>query len=196
MTPKDTREANEEAMSNRLYIRATPEPYAPLLRGLMELREVFFLIGENQTILWSDASDSPVLLPDSRTRWEEIWSRRVSIIEIAHSHPVGPLGFSREDETTMRALVKALGRPIVFSVVAPDGMVRRTEPVEPSKEPAARVTVEPWWTALLRLASGMVVETRPPLSKKRTAKKQTKKLSAKRTPRNDSPPSEVIPQPE
>src|SRR3954470_22476208 len=91
---------------------------------MVKLREVLLLIGEDDVVLWSDASDSPVALPDSRTRWEAIWSRRDRIVEIAHSHPVGPQAFSREDETTMTALVSALGRPILFSVVAPHGMVR------------------------------------------------------------------------
>jgi Prokaryotic homologs of the JAB domain len=122
------------------------------------LREVFFLLGDDGHVLWSDASDSPVRLPDSRARWEAIWSRRDRIIEIAHSHPVGPLGFSREDETTMRALVTALGRPLLFSVVAPDGMVRRLEPMEleaVSTPSESKIENEPWWTSLLRLASGM-----------------------------------------
>ena len=119
------------------------------------MREVCFLIGEGGSILWSDASDSPVRLPDSRVRWEAIWSRRDRVVEIAHSHPIGPMAFSHEDETTMRALVTALGRPLVFSVVSPDGMVRRAEHVEPTGAPPESVVDEPWWTNLLRLASGM-----------------------------------------
>lgn len=124
------------------------------------VREVFFLIGEGGDVLWSDASDSPVRLPDSRARWEAIWSRRDRIVEIAHSHPVGPLAFSREDETTMRALVTALGKPMLFSVVSPNGMVRRVEQIDVGIYPSCRVTdqEEPWWAALLRLASGMTKE--------------------------------------
>lgn len=126
------------------------------------------LIGEDDVVLWSDASDSPVFLPDSRARWEAIWSRRDRIVEIAHSHPVGPRAFSREDETTMAALVTALGRPMRFSVVAPRAMVRCT------LSPAALavlandehyetslVELEPWWASLLRLASGMGREASP-----------------------------------
>lgn len=116
------------------------------------MREVFFIIGEDDEVLWSDASESPVFLPDSRARWEAIWTRRERIVEIAHSHPVGPRAFSREDETTMEALVSGLGRDLCFSVVAPDGMIRREEGktilVEHERD-------EPWWAALLRLASGM-----------------------------------------
>ncbi len=110
------------------------------------------LIGEDDVVLWSDASDSPVALPDSRARWEAIWSRRDRIVEITHSHPIGPQAFSREDETTMAALVTALGRPITFSVVAPNGMVRTTQ--TPNEDyVAANVEAEPWWASLLRLAS-------------------------------------------
>lgn len=131
--------------------------HRPMYRRLRSrLREVFFIIGEGDTVLWSDAGDSPVFLPDSRARWDEIWSLRDRIVEIAHSHPVGPLAFSREDETTMCALVSALGRPILFSVIAPSGMLRRTEPIEPTPSPPDDILeIEPWWTSLLRQASGM-----------------------------------------
>ena len=117
-------------------------------------REVLLLIGEDDVVLWSDASDSPVALPDSRARWEAIWSRRERIVEIAHSHPVGPQAFSREDETTMAALVTALGRPITFSVVAPNGMVRCNKKNDEAYE-VTLVESEPWWAALLRHASSM-----------------------------------------
>jgi hypothetical protein len=113
------------------------------------MREVCLLIGRGGTVLWSDASDSPVSLPDSRARWEALWRVRFELEEVAHSHPVGPLAFSAEDETTMAALTSALGRPLRFSVVAPEGMVARQEGRD------VRVTEEPWWTGLLRLASGM-----------------------------------------
>lgn len=113
------------------------------------MREVCLLIGRDGTVLWSDASDSPVALPDSRARWEAIWRLRGELEEVAHSHPVGPLAFSSEDESTMAALTEALGRPLRFSVVAPSGMVARQGGQD------VRVTEEPWWTGLLRLASGM-----------------------------------------
>jgi hypothetical protein len=119
------------------------------------MREVFFLIGQDEMVLWSDASDSPVALPDSRARWEAIWTRRDRIVEIAHSHPVGPLGFSREDETTMAALLSGLGRALAFSVVAPAGMVRRRMAPESEDFDETIVEPEPWWASMLRLASGM-----------------------------------------
>lgn len=115
----------------------------------MREREVCLLIGEDGTVLWSDASDSPIALPDSRARWEAIWRLRAELKEITHSHPVGPLGFSAEDETTMEALMVALGRPVRFSVVAPTGMVVR----EAGRD--VLVTEEPAWTGRLRAESGM-----------------------------------------
>lgn len=124
------------------------------------MREVLLLIGEDDVVLWSDASGSPVALPDSRARWEAIWSRRDRIVEIAHSHPVGPHAFSREDETTMAALVTALGRPLTFSVVAPNRMVRCTKKNDEAFE-VVNVQDEPWWATLLRLASGMTSSKTP-----------------------------------
>lgn len=120
------------------------------------MREVFMIVGPGDTVLWSDASNSPTSLPDRRARWEAIWSRRTVLVELAHSHPIGPLAFSAEDESTMAALASALGRPTAFSVVAPRGMIRQG----PSPT-VVHVDVEPWWAALLRLASGMHA-SRPP----------------------------------
>ena len=116
-------------------------------------REVCFLIGGRGEVLWADASDSPMALPDSRARWEAIWSRREELAEIAHSHPHGPAAFSREDETTMEALDSALGRAVRFSVVAPRLTIAR----EGGR--VVEVIPEPWWAGLLRLASGMHKET-------------------------------------
>jgi hypothetical protein len=113
-------------------------------------REVCFLLDAEGRILWSDASSSPVSLPDSRARWEAIWGHRAQLAEISHSHPVGPLAFSHEDETTMEALITALGKRPRFSVVAPEGMI-----VRGSDGQEVRPAEEPWWTGLLRLASGM-----------------------------------------
>lgn len=127
------------------------------------MREVFFLIGSNGEVLWSDASESPVLLPDSRARWEAIWSRREAITEIAHSHPVGPLAFSRTDETTMDALRSGLGRDYVFTVVAPNGVIRLFNGVT-----EIVYGPEPVWVGALREASRMTKvgrnQTRPATS--------------------------------
>ena len=117
-------------------------------------REVCFLIGKGGAILWSDASDSPVALPDSRTRWEAIWDNREHLEVIAHSHPVGPAAFSAEDVSTMEALDAALGKSMHYMVVAPRKTISRTGTTDEDVSP------EPWWVALLRLASGMQKEGR------------------------------------
>jgi len=113
------------------------------------MREVCYLVGTAGRVLWSDAGTSPAALPDSRARWEAIWDLRAELVEIAHSHPVGPLGFSHEDETTMVALAAALGRAPRFSVVAPAGMLARIDGGD------VRVVDEPPWAADLRRESGM-----------------------------------------
>jgi hypothetical protein len=113
------------------------------------MREVCFLIGRSGAVLWSDASASPLGLPDSRARWDAIWRLRDELAEISHSHPLGPAGFSAEDESTMAALDAALGRPLRYSIVTPAEMISR------QLGGPERVEEEPWWAGLLRLASGM-----------------------------------------
>ncbi len=111
------------------------------------MREVCMLIGRGDAILYADASDSPAALPDSRTRWQAIWDHRDELEAIVHSHPVGPSAFSAEDRSTMQALDDALGKKLRYCVVAPRVTIAsdRDDPMSP----------EPWWAALLRLASGM-----------------------------------------
>lgn len=116
----------------------------------MAQREVCFLIGAGRALLWSDASASPWALPDSRERWEAIWLRRDDLTEIVHSHPEGPLAFSLEDVTTMDAIDAALGRPLHYGVVAPNGVVLRDE------AGVHLAASEPWWAEPLRRASGML----------------------------------------
>jgi hypothetical protein len=112
-------------------------------------REVCFLIGVGGSILWADASESPVALPDSRDRWEAIWELRHDLYEIAHSHPVGPSAFSAEDLSTMAALDAALGRKLRYSVVAPRTMIVHAD------DETFELNPEPWWAGLMRLASAM-----------------------------------------
>jgi len=112
--------------------------------------EVCFLVGAHDAVLWSDSSSSASAMPDRRARWEAIWECRDQLVEIAHSHPAGPLAFSLEDETTMEALDAALGRALTYSVVTQSALLR--------KRPDGRVEVdhnEPWWADVLRAASGM-----------------------------------------
>jgi Prokaryotic homologs of the JAB domain len=117
------------------------------------MREVCFLIGEGETILWGDAAGGPSAMPDSRARWEAIWRHRRALREIAHSHPHGPSAFSSEDETTMAAIASGLGTAPRFSVVAPRTMIARE-----GKDGIRTVDPEPWWAGLMRLASGMEPE--------------------------------------
>ncbi len=113
------------------------------------MRERFISIVEADTLQVVDAGIC-LAGSDREVNLERLPSViREAIEEIAHSHPVGPLGFSAEDETTMAALTEALGRPVRFSVVAPDGMVMR----ENGRD--VRVTEEPCWAGRLRVDSGM-----------------------------------------
>jgi proteasome lid subunit RPN8/RPN11 len=118
------------------------------------MREVCFLIGRGDTVLYADASNSPAALPDSRARWEAIWRHRDELEAIVHSHPVGPAAFSAEDESTMAAIDSALGKPMRYCVVAPRVTIVRTGDLTEQLQP------EPWWAGLLRLASGMRKEPR------------------------------------
>jgi hypothetical protein len=113
------------------------------------VREVCLLVGRDDAILWADASDSAAALPDSRARWEAIWSHRHELEAIVHSHPTGPAAFSAEDESTMQAIDSALGRAMRYCVVAPRAVIARTG------ERDEQLCPEPWWAGLLRLASGM-----------------------------------------
>jgi hypothetical protein len=113
------------------------------------MREVCLLVDRGGAVLWADASNNAAALPDSRARWEAIWSHRDELDVIAHSHPVGPAAFSAEDESTMQAIDSALGRSLRYCVVAPRVTIARTG------ERDERVDPEPWWADLLRLASGM-----------------------------------------
>jgi len=119
------------------------------------MREVCFLIGRGNAVMWADASSSPVLLPDSRSRWEAIWDLRGDLVEIAHSHPRGPSAFSHEDLTTMEAIDAALGKPMRYSVVAPRLTIARVG----ADGATIQIDPEPWWAGLLRLASGMRKDT-------------------------------------
>lgn len=120
------------------------------------MREVCFLIGRGGSVIYADASNSPAALPDSRDRWEAIWRYRDDIEAIVHSHPVGPSAFSAEDESTMAAIDSALGKPMRYCVVAPAVTIQR----QGLDAPVTKLDPEPWWVALLRLASGMGMKGR------------------------------------
>lgn len=115
------------------------------------MREVCFLISRGGAVIYADASNSPAALPDSRDRWEAIWQHRDELEAIVHSHPVGPSAFSAEDESTMEAIDSALGKAMRYCVVAPRVTIQRTG----LDAEVTNLDPEPWWVALLRLASGM-----------------------------------------
>lgn len=115
----------------------------------MNVREVFLLIGRGGAVLWSDASQNALALPDSRARWEALWRHRDEIELVVHSHPVGPHAFSAEDESTMAAVEEALGKKLGWAVLSPTGVLVRRAGAE------STLTETPWWAGLLRLASGM-----------------------------------------
>lgn len=112
-------------------------------------REVFFALDRHGAIVFCDISESPLALPDARARWEAIWRHRETLDLLVHSHPVGPHAFSTEDESTMTAVEAALGRPLAWAVVSPEGVLQRREGTE------STLADRPWWTRLLELASGM-----------------------------------------
>lgn len=132
-----------------------PESDKSSEQGNVSAREVFFLIGEENEVLHREEGVSAIRIPDSRERWELIWAERERLVEIAHSHPVGPLAFSDEDETTMTALATALGRAIVFSVVTEGAMIRRSVDADGALGAVTEVTHEPPWASDLRRASGL-----------------------------------------
>lgn len=116
----------------------------------MRAKEVCLLLDAEGRVLWSDEG-AAAALPDSRARWEAIWALRSQLVEVAHSHPQGPLGFSAVDRTTMEALEQALGRALRYSVVAPTGTIRCVG----AGGEAALVQPEPLWAKTLRDRSGM-----------------------------------------
>jgi hypothetical protein len=114
------------------------------------LTEVCFLLDAAGTVLWHDVSGDPAALPDSRDRWTAIWAHREVLVEVAHSHPRGPLAFSATDLSTMDALDAALGRPLAYAVVTPENLLRR--------RPNGHILIdndEPAWVGELRTASGL-----------------------------------------
>jgi hypothetical protein len=113
-----------------------------------EQREVLFVLDAQGNVLWSDTGTARALA-DSRERWQAIWSSRDRLEQVAHSHPHGPGAFSQVDRTTMRAIDAALGRELLYLVVAPGGVLARRGEVEGVVDP------EPDWVAQLREESGM-----------------------------------------
>lgn len=90
--------------------------------GRCQAREVVFLYAAGQDrILGMGVGSSSIEIEDSRSLWDQIWTNRDAITEIAHTHPVGPGRLSGTDIETARAVVQALGKPVLFTVVHPNG---------------------------------------------------------------------------
>jgi hypothetical protein len=120
------------------------------------MREVCFLIGRGDAVLYADAGVSAAALPDSRSRWEAIWRHRDELELIVHTHPIGPSAFSAEDISTMAAIDSALGKPMRYCVVAPRLTISRL-----GNEATTTIDPEPWWVGVIRLASGMKTKENP-----------------------------------
>lgn len=120
--------------------------------------EVFALVAHDGSLIACETGDSAVAIADSRARWELIWRERDAIAELVHTHPLGPLAFSTEDDSTMTALAAALGRELSFALVAPEGVLRRVQPCDPAavRAPDVRVVPEPAWADELRRRSNMI----------------------------------------
>ncbi len=113
------------------------------------MKELCFLLGPDEVLLWSDLRGTVNRMEDQRDRWDRIWQFKESLVEIAHCHPCGLLAFSYEDETTMEAIDAALGRALRYSVVTPDRVLLRAEGAEQI------MLNDPWWAPLMRQAAGM-----------------------------------------
>jgi len=109
--------------------------------------EVAALIGTGNRIIVAYLG-IPGYVPDSHQRWRDIWEAREDLVEIAHTHPRGALGFSHEDETTMSAVEIGLGRKLRWSVITEDGYLVRNGNTQVVKRESL-----PWWVDLLRAAS-------------------------------------------
>lgn len=85
-------------------------------------REVVFLLaGQQNRVVGVGIGSSAVSIEDSRSLWDQIWQNREVLTEISHTHPLGPDRLSVTDVETASAIVKALGKPLTFTVVHPRG---------------------------------------------------------------------------
>lgn len=116
------------------------------------MREVCFLLVEDKILRIYFGSATRI--PDSRERWETIWTHRQEITEIAHSHPGEFLDFSQEDLTTMEAVESGTGKVFTWSIITQTGFLSRRE-----KEDIRR-TDSPWWVECLRTLSDQPTRVR------------------------------------
>ena len=109
------------------------------------MREVCFILVEDKILRAYFGSATRV--PDSRERWDVIWTHRDEITEIAHSHPGEFLDFSHEDLTTMEAVEAGTGRKFTWSIITKSGILSRNGARDICREDA------PWWLELMRALS-------------------------------------------
>ena len=115
------------------------------------MREVCFLIGRGDAILWADASDSPAALPGlARALGSDLAAPRRARGDRALA-PDGPRARSppRISRRCARSTARSAAR-MRYCVVAPRITIARL-----ATAATPRSAPEPWWAGLLRLASGM-----------------------------------------
>ena len=120
------------------------------------MREVCFLLTNDQRILRIYCGNASTI-PDSKSRWNAIWTYRYEIDEIVHTHPAGLLRFSGEDLTTMQAVEAATGREFTWSIVTRNAYLYRNgfsgEDIPVTHEGNA------WWIRCLRDLSFNTIQT-------------------------------------
>ncbi len=112
------------------------------------MREVCFLLAGERVL--GVYAGSQAAIPDSRSRWNDIWRHRRRITEIVHTHPGNMLAFSGEDLATMDAVEAGTGRIYTWSIVTHDGYLSR---VGARGRTDRKRDDHPMWLGLLRAMS-------------------------------------------
>ena len=113
------------------------------------MREVCFLITKDERIL-QIYTGTATRIPDSRARWNFIWTYRDEIGEIAHTHPGGFLRFSAEDLTTMEAVESATDNEFHWSIVTRHSYLIRNGLKGDDRIYPIDLYDGPWWMEPLR----------------------------------------------
>ncbi|MEM7394927.1 MAG: hypothetical protein AAF492_21555 [Verrucomicrobiota bacterium] len=109
------------------------------------MKEICLLLIDDRLLRCTFGTATTV--PDSRERWEAIWTYRHAITDIVHTHPGNFLGFSEEDRTTMQAVEAGTGQRYTWSIVTLSGYLSKRD------EHQFLNRSRPWWLAPLRLLS-------------------------------------------
>jgi hypothetical protein len=128
------------------------------------MKEAGVLINlEGEVLYWHLPEDrQSVILPDSPTLWDIIWTNRAYITGFAHSHPGnGWPGPSQMDLTTFKAIEDGIGRNLKWWITSSDHLVViRRNPDEGEGKPKyliRKLDTEPSWVRKLRELSGIYV---------------------------------------